>query len=85
MENRAAYYSAGEILAPWLKQVKRTEVSMGNKGSATDEREETSGGRMRPLPEENMVRVAGRLVKNAFVREAASGKMATFMLKVPRT
>lgn len=37
------------------------------------------------MPEENMVRVAGRLVKNAFVRDAATGKMATFMLKVPRT
>lgn len=39
-----------------------------------------------PIPEENMTRVMGRLVKQPLAREVTGGhKMATFMLKVPRT
>lgn len=39
-----------------------------------------------PIPEENLTRVVGRLVKQPLVRLVTGGtKMATFMLKVPRT
>lgn len=39
-----------------------------------------------PVPEENMVRVTGRLVKQPLSRETTGGhKRATFMVKVPRS
>lgn len=39
-----------------------------------------------PIPQENMTRVVGRLVRRPLVRVVSGGtKMASFMLKVPRT
>jgi len=78
------FRSAGEILAPWLKKLDERRQRM--------EKEGQDGGTLPgmgsgvPIPEENMTRVVGRLVKQPLVREVPGGtKMASFMLKVPRT
>ena len=78
------YHSAGEILGPWLKQLDQRRERMEQEGQ--------SGGTLPgmgsgvPIPEENMTRVVGRLVKQPLTRVVSGGaKMASFMLKVPRT
>ena len=79
------YHSAGEILGPWLGQIKEKEELMKKKGAEGGTLPEMGGGAP-PIPEENVSRVMGRLVKQPLTREVTGGhKMATFMLKVPRS
>lgn len=81
------YHSAGEILAPWLKQMNERRELMKQKGEDGGTMPEMGGGKGGvPIPEENLTRVVGRLVKQPLSRVVTGGtKMATFMLKVPRT
>lgn len=82
---QAQYQSAGEILAPWMELMRLKEASMKKKDGAVTPLPQMPGGGVL-VPQENFVRVTGRLVKQPMSREVTGGtKMATFMLKVPRT
>jgi single-stranded DNA-binding protein len=68
-----------------MKLMRLKEESMKKKDGAAAPLPQMPGGGV-PVPQENFVRVTGRLVKQAMAREVTGGtKMATFMLKVPRT
>lgn len=76
--------SAGEILGPWLKQMDQRRELMEQEGQMGGALPAMGNGM--PIPEENMTRVVGRLVKQPLVRVVSGGtKMASFMLKVPRS
>jgi len=79
------YRSAGEILSPWMKELNERRQRMDNEGQEGGTLPGMEGGGA-PIPEENTVRVMGRLTRSPFMTEVTGGhKKAWFTLAVTRT
>jgi single-strand DNA-binding protein len=81
------FASAGEILSPWIKMMQQRRERMDKEGTEAATLPGMGGenGGI-PIPEENEVRIVGKLVNLPKVKAVSGGhKMAVFTLAVSRT
>ncbi len=81
------FASAGEILSPWIKMMQQRRERMDKEGTEAATLPGMGGeGDGPPMPEENEVRIVGKLVNMPKVKAVSGGhKMAVFTLAVSRT